>query len=404
LEARERLGGRLLRRRLAGIDAEVELGGAWFSTAEMEPLRRELERYGIATRTTEPASAHRWLTGGRTRQGAPIPPDEARAFERALYELGAASRRLPASVALDGGGELADLDLSAAAWIERLRLPAATADLLSAFAAMYGGCDPHEEALLAHLADVAGFGHSAFALLDGLAEELADGSTELIGRLAADCGAVIRMATPVADVEQTRDGVRATTTDGERYEAAVGVLAVPINVLATIALGPEPDPLIAAAARRGQPCRSIKLWLLAEGVPAGLLAAGWPAPLQWLSSIRELDGAQLMVAFGHPRPSFDPDSLESVTEAVQRLAPGARVLAIDRHDWNADPYSRGAWGMWRPGWVSDGTLRAFNALHGALAFAGSDFAPQWPGWIAGAISSGARAAGLVGDHLGAASV
>ncbi|HEX5192259.1 MAG TPA: FAD-dependent oxidoreductase [Solirubrobacteraceae bacterium] len=183
------------------------------------------------------------------------------------------------------------------------------------------------------------------------------------------------------------------------FEAGAAVLAVPINALAAIDVTPPAHPLIAAAARRGQPCRSLKVHALTQGVPAGVLAAGWGAPLQWISAVGELDGAQLLVGFGYDRDCLDPDSTDSVEEALRAFAPGARVLAVDGHDWNADEFSAGGWGMWRPGWATDGTLTALNGLHGRLAYASSDFAPSWPGWMAGALSSGERAATLVRDRL-----
>lgn len=399
LEARDRLGGRMLQRPFAGTRARVELGGAWFSATDMKPLRRELERYGLKLRASEPPRAHRWLTGGKLRCAAPVPFSEGRALERALYELGRSARRLPESVAL-GGVTPADLDISAAEFIERLQLPSATRELLLAFASMYGGCDPHEESFLAHAADIAAFGNSAYALYDGLAEEFVDGTGELIARLAADSGAEIVLSSPVLGVEQRGNGVRLVTRSGNEYKAAAAVLAVPINTLAAIGLDPPAHPLIAAAASAGQPCRSMKLWILAEGVPAGLLAAGWGTPLQWLSAAGTFDGAQLLVGFGHDSARVDPSSVESVEEAVRAFVSDARVLAVDWYDWNGDEYSRGAWGMWRPGWSSGGTLRAFNDLHGRLAYASSDFAPYWPGWIAGAVSSGQRAAGLIATLVG----
>ena len=121
-------------------------------------------------------------------------------------------------------------------------------------------------------------------------------------------------------------------------------LALPINALDAIALDPPADPRIAAAARTGQPCRSMKIWALAENVPAGLLAVGWGPPLQWLGSVEELDGAQLLVGFAHDRTAIDPDDPASVQSAIECYAPGGRVLAVDSHDWNGDPWSRGAWG------------------------------------------------------------
>jgi monoamine oxidase len=386
LEARERLGGRLLRRPFAGSETTVEFGGAWFSVADMKPLARELERYGLGVTHDPPAATYRWFSGGSMRDSAPVPR------ERAVYELGAATRRLgPGSPA----SSVDDLDVSAGRWLAALELPLATHEFLLAWAAMYGGCDPDDVGFLALASDVAAFGHSAYAMFDGIAEHLTNGTEELVHRLAEDAGADIRLATPVARVDQSDGTVSAIAADGASYGADCAILALPINALDGIALDPPADPRIIAAARTGQPCRSMKIWALAENVPAGLLAVGWGPPLQWLGSIDELDGAQLLVGFAHDRAAIDPDDAASVQAAIECYAPGARVLAVDSHDWNGDPWSQGAWGMWRPGWVSDGTLTALGSRHGALAYASSDYAPEWPGWIAGAVSAGHRAARLL---------
>ncbi len=400
LEARERLGGRLLRREFLDSGTELEFGGAWVSSRDMEPLARELDRYGLSSRPTPQAQTYRWLTGGELREGSPLPVSQGRALEGALYELGAAARRLPARLALDSAASLESLDVSASDWIETLRLPGATGELLLAFAAMYGGADPAEVALLAHLSDIRAFGNRAFALFDGISEEFSAGTPELIASLAGDCGAEVLLKTDVERIEQTGEGVRVINRNGPAREAAAVVLAVPINALTAIQLDPPADPQIASAARAGQPCRSMKVWMLAEDVPAGMVAVGWGAPFHWVSDAGELDGARLLVGFGHDRALLDPASVDSVQEALRRFAPDAKVLATDAHDWNGDPFSRGAWGMWRPGWVTDGTLRAFNERHDRVAYASSDFAPSWPGWIAGAISSGHRAAGLIAERLG----
>jgi monoamine oxidase len=185
------------------------------------------------------------------------------------------------------------------------------------------------------------------------------------------------------------------TTDGQTWEAAAAIVAVPINALSAIELAPAVDPRVARVAATGQPCHSIKVWALVEGVPAGALGVGWGPPLQWLGAVDELDGAQLMVGFGYERARLDPTVPASVEAAIRCYFPEASLLAVDSHDWVGDPFSRGAWGMWRPGWVRDGSVGAFQRAHGRIASAGSDMAPEWPGWIAGAISSGRHAASLL---------
>jgi len=392
LEARDRLGGRLLRRPFVATGTPLEFGGAWFSLADMEPLAREIDRYRLGVTHDEPATTYRWFSGGGLRDSAPVPREEGRALERALYELGTATRRLGPGAPFSS---IDDLDISAGQWLAALELPRATHEFLLAWAAMYGGCDPDEVGFLALAGDVAAFGHSAYAMFDGIAEHLTNGTGELVERLAEDAGCDIRLATPVTRVYQGDGAVTAIAADSATYEAHCAVLALPINALDGIALEPPPDPRIAAAARAGQPCHSMKVWALAENVPSGLLAVGWGPPLQWLGGADELDGAQLLVGFAHDRDAIDPEDVASVQAAIECYAPGARVLAVDSHDWHGDPWSRGAWGMWRPGWVSDGTLTALGSRHGRLVYASSDYAPQWPGWIAGAVSAGHRAARLL---------
>ena len=50
LEARDRLGGRTWTRPFAGDGPPVEVGGTWFTPEQVE-VPRELERYGLETRT-----------------------------------------------------------------------------------------------------------------------------------------------------------------------------------------------------------------------------------------------------------------------------------------------------------------------------------------------------------------
>ena len=71
--------------------------------------------------------------------------------------------------------------------------------------------------------------------------------------------------------------------------------------------------------------------------------------------------------------------------------PGAKMLKVDAHDWNSDPYSLGACtAFW---W---GQITRFGAglrrPEGRLAFATADMAIGWAGYIDGAIESGSRAA------------
>jgi len=54
-------------------------------------------------------------------------------------------------------------------------------------------------------------------------------------------------------------------------------------------------------------------------------------------------------------------------------------------------YARGTWAAYRPGQLTRFGA-ALHAPEGRMAFAGSDIATRWAGWMGGAIVSGKAAA------------
>jgi monoamine oxidase len=60
--------------------------------------------------------------------------------------------------------------------------------------------------------------------------------------------------------------------------------------------------------------------------------------------------------------------------------------------WANEPYTRGAYGSFNPPGVLTSMMDTAKAAVGALHFAGADTSPLWPGYMDGAIRSGALAA------------
>ena len=79
-----------------------------------------------------------------------------------------------------------------------------------------------------------------------------------------------------------------------------------------------------------------------------------------------------------------------VQRALAELLPGYEVVAATAHDWVADEFSRGTWAIHRPGWYTRHHAE-MRRPEGRIAFAGSDLADGWSGFIDGAIESGLRA-------------
>ncbi|MEA2246803.1 MAG: hypothetical protein QOH46_1332 [Solirubrobacteraceae bacterium] len=401
LEARDRLGGRTFYRPFGDGGRSVEMGGTWFSTDFMAPLREEIERYAVEV--TEVAMPERflWLTGGERRTGFPVPVEEGYDLERALFGAMTASSRIDMET-IFSDPSLSDLDIGVATWLEQQNLPRATRELLTAFVCMYSGCDADDISLASFCqAVMVEFGNSVFAAFAGLSHKFTHGTADLVGRIAADVSGEIRLSAAVRAIEQDDGGARVTLEDGETLDADAVIVTAPVNTLEQIEFSPALDPRVARMAAQGQPCRSLKVWALAENVPSGLFAVGWGGGLQWVSNEYEAGDASLVVGFGYDPAQLDISDPRSVERALREYAPDAIVREVDFHDWNADPWSRGAWAVWRPGWLGDGGLPAVNQGHGRVTFAGSDISTRFAGWIAGAIHSGREAARRVANEQAA---
>jgi monoamine oxidase len=166
---------------------------------------------------------------------------------------------------------------------------------------------------------------------------------------------------------------------------------VPVNAIGQIAFDPPLDAERQRALEIGSVCTMTKVWMLATGVPDRMLAAGWQTPFYWLAAEHRIDEAQLVVAFAL-QGSIDVSDPGSLEQALRVYAPEARVLAAESHDWVSDPWARGGWMTDPPGWAASGIFDRLSLSHGRVLMAGSDVAPQFGGWIAGAIASGKLAA------------
>src|SRR4051812_30723620 len=148
LEARDRLGGRAWTRPFGGDGPPVEVGGTWFTPEQIE-VPRELERYGLETRTYAGPRRVRWRTGGELRDQLPVPFEEIGELERALVTIARDADR-------SREGTLGDVaSLSCTEYIARLAVPPATSDFLAAWWVMIGGTHPDRGAIIDALQAIA---------------------------------------------------------------------------------------------------------------------------------------------------------------------------------------------------------------------------------------------------------
>jgi hypothetical protein len=113
--------------------------------------------------------------------------------------------------------------------------------------------------------------------------------------------------------------------------------------------------------------------------------------LKWIGTEHELPEGSLMVGFGSDPEALDAKNVSEVQDAFAAFVPGAKVLKVDAHDWNSDPYSLSTWMAFRSGQITRfGT--GLRRPEGWLTFATADMAIGWTGYIDGAIESGSRSA------------
>jgi monoamine oxidase len=367
LEARDRLGGRTWMRRFAGTTQELDFGGTWVLVPEHEGVAEELRRYGIETRETPHPEVFVNRLGEEIVREAVIPAEEIAAVDAVLQGAGDAPAGSTVGDVL-GSAELSDLGRS---WAQ-------------AYMGYLFGASPGE------------VGASAFSRDDGstvgdpdhYAHKIEGGTRHLVELIAAEAAAELRLECPVTAVEHGEDGVRVTVASGEVLEAAVAIVALPVNTWDSVTFTPPLAEAKQAIAREHHTGHSVKVWAIVSGVSGIVRCLDSGGPIAYLRTERELPGGrQLLVGFG-PDVSFDPTDVAAVDAAVKRVLPDAEVLASDGHDWNRDPWAAGTWFIPRPGQ----SAAELGEAEGRLLFAGGDVSPGTAGTIDGAITTGRTAA------------
>lgn len=398
LEARDRLGGRTWTGTLPGTGEVVEWGGTWVHPESQPAIDEAIRRYGLRMAAPLELATFVWHVEGRLDAGPNARERLAAAVDEFAVPFAELRHRLEQAATPDDLRDLADIDIPVTDWLAGLgRSPDAAAALL-AFASAMGGGEPARLGVLPLILDAVQTGYRFDTPWRDVGVAFVDGTISLVRALAADQD--VRLGQVVRVVRQDPAGVEVGVDGGASLRAVAAVIALPLNVWRDIAFDPPLSAAKARAAASGQPGHASKVLAVARGVPRGLAAMGWGVPLQALVAMRPVEtDTQLLVGFaGAGR--VDGDDPATVLAAVRAFAPDAELVAHGWHDWSADPFARGTWCALPPGWLTDGTFAALEGPEDRLAFAGGDIAPDGAGWIAGALSSGQRAAVTAAARLG----
>jgi monoamine oxidase len=407
LEARDRLGGRTWYRRGALAGHDLELGGTWV-VPEHRHVWAELERYGIDAPFWGFPRSFGWLTGGVLRHGAfPVPETELPDMERVLIAMREAGARLDLSRPL-ADQDVADLDcMPSDVWLDALGVGPHTRDLaLACFSGAASG-QPSEASILEVVRWLAAADGSIWRWLAAyvLGHVIVGGSSTLVDAIARDSEADVRLDAPVVAVVHSASGVTVRTggSSPAEHHASAAVVTLPMNCLGDVPFEPPLAEGKLAAARERHAGHGSKVWALVREAPDAYFGLGWEGGrgFDFVGTEEIVPGGALLVCFS-PGPELARAGHDEVEAAIRAFLPEAELIDHTAHDWEADPWARGTWTVFRPGQVMRYET-ALRAREGRLAFGGAHTALLWPGFIDGAVESGLRAAADVRELLSATS-
>ena len=410
IEARERVGGRLLSATLGdGVTADV--GAQWVGD-DHERVRRLAADLGVDLFPHHGAGRNLLDVGGaRRRYRGTIP----RLGPRALWDVFIARRRFDSLARMVGAESpwaakrAAELDRKTLAeWIEENTRTEVARELLGLAGRTLWGTGPEEISMLHALFYVASAG-GFDKLIDtegGAQQDRLDGGAQRLALGLADSfGGRLRLGAPVRRIEQ-RDGGVWVGADGMEIEAERAIVALPPALAARIEFEPLLSEQRRELGRRMRPGRVSKCVALYEtpfwredGLSGEAVTDAGPVTLTFDSSPRDSSVGVLLGFVGGP----EADEMAAMSAAERRAAVlncfahlygprAASPLDYAEREWAAEEWSGGGpTSNFSPGgWTELGP--ALREPVGRVHWAGTETATVWSGYMEGALQAGERAA------------
>jgi monoamine oxidase len=398
-EARDRIGGRILTHRDARVPLPIELGAEFVhgEAPETERILRDAGRLVIE------AEGDDWeAENGRLRRGESQWGHVDRLFQK-IDSSGPDLSFADFLARRPGGKSLARARQDARWFVQGFH----AADVEQISAQSLAGSDSSQA-------------RNSGRVLEGYDQVPAWLARSLIGK----SGSRLRLDCPITEIAWEPGQVELTTGAGDRVQARAAVVTVPLGVLQA-----SPDALGAIRFRPEVPRLQETLDLLAMGSVLRVIfwfhEAPWKQNLSGLPKNASLDclgflftgddtfgvwwtaypvRAPVAVAWCGGPPAADLSGRppgEIADRALRVLATHlglprrrveARVLDVWSHDWQADPWSRGAYSYPRVGGAGAARTLA-RPIKKTLFFAGEATAEAGAnGTVEGALASGRRVA------------
>lgn len=410
LEARDRVGGRLLNAELPG-GAPIEVGGQWVGPTQHQALGL-IDELGLSTFPTHVAGRHIAELGrGRSEYSGRYPrlgPAALADIGQTQWRLDRLARKLPEGEPWLANQARALDSQTFATWLHRTaRTPQGRGFFRLVTEAVFSAGPEDMSALWAGFYVGAAGGVDALIYVAGGAQQdRVVGGTQIIAvKMAEQLGDRVMLNSPVTAIDWDDAGVT-VQTNGVRVRARHAVIAVPPPLASRIRLSPglpgDRDQLV----QRLPMGRVIKINVVydepfwredgwsgqanSDTRPFGTVFdntphGGGPGVLLGFLEGRHADtGARL---------DLRQRRTQVLDDLIGYFGPraGNPIDYIER-DWAQEEYSRGCYGAF----ATPGTLTRFGpALRqpvGPLHWAGTETATRWAGYIDGAAESGHRVA------------
>lgn len=407
LEARERVGGRNLDLPLAPGKV-LEMGGQWTGPGQsrVQALARSL---GIGLFESFNTGNNLFYSNGQlksyrgeTPPASPVALQQISQMFEALTQMAAGVK--PATPWSAAGAEEYDVQ-TIATWIRsNAQDPEARRLTEQAVRAVYGE-DAGEISLLDFLAAISGVGGSISTLL-GSAQSLrfVGGPQRMSERLAEALTLPVNLGQPVRSIEQ---GNPATVrTPHGVFRASEVIITAPKMVTARIIFTPELPPAYSQYLQRQPNGATVKSQVVypkpfwrEQGLSGSVVSDTGPAEIVYDNS--PPDGSPgVLVCFAEGnvgRALFrlsDAGRRAAVLASLQRYFGPAALRPSSYADmvWAREAFTLGAYGSFNPPGVLTGLGPAVKGPVENIHFAGADYSPEWPGYMEGAIRSGAAVA------------
>jgi monoamine oxidase len=428
LEARERVGGRMLDREIAGGQV-VDLGAEFIGPTQNH-IRGLVDELGIETFPAYADGKSVYVAGGRrTTYGADgptgfAPPDPALLVDLllAIPRLNSMSLLVPVDAPWEAPGA-AELDAqSLADWIRRNTTGGqAFARIAKSATRPIFGAEPRELSLLFTLFFIAASGDERtpgtfernFSTRNGAQQDRIDGGTQQIAeRLARNLGRRVVRNTPVRRIVT---GAGHVDVISDRYvnRARRVIVALPPALAGRIAYEPALPALRDGLMQRMPQGNLVKVQAVyerpfwrADGLNGTSIADVGPCNVTFDSSPRSGSPGILLGFIGgdearsFARLSADERRTAALGSFARAFGPRARdPIAFLEADWPEDPWSRGCpVGIAPPGLLTT-YGPALRAPSGPIHWAGTESSTYWNGYMDGAIRAGERAAHDVIEEL-----